>query len=226
MGNRKKKTDYLAKLHAEQTFHVYNGTNNKAALFKSDEDRRFFLKQYDKFIVPYVDTFTYCLLGNHFHLLIRVKSIEHIHEMILDTPQQDRTEAQKQFLDTSLDERTAHKVLSQQFSRLFTSYARNFIPKVDGRGNLFYRPFKRVLVGSEAYFNRLVYYIHANPKKHGIFKDFTRYYWSSYQACLSDKPTRLCREELLAWFGGRSAFIEFHQQIHDFEDMSDLLMED
>ncbi len=226
MSKRKQKPDYVAPLNAEQTYHIYNRTNNKEALFRDDTERRYFLSKYEEYIMPYADTFTYCLLGNHFHLLVRIKSIEHIHELVRGVRPQDRTKAQKAFLEMQEDDRSVHEVLASQFTRLFTAYAMHVNPKWKRAGNLFQRPFKRVLVDSEVHFARLVYYIHKNPEKHGIFKDYTRYFWSSYQALLSEKPTRLQREEVLEWFGGKKAFENFHRQEHDLEDMSDLLLDE
>jgi hypothetical protein len=34
---------------------------------------------------------------------------------------------------------------------------------------------------------------------------------------ISDKPTRLCRDELLGMFGGREAFLAFHGKQPDFQ---------
>ncbi|MDZ4757717.1 MAG: hypothetical protein SGJ10_06200 [Bacteroidota bacterium] len=42
-------------------------------MFCNERNYSFFLKQYDKYLTPLVDTYTYCLLGNHFHLMVRIK---------------------------------------------------------------------------------------------------------------------------------------------------------
>ncbi|MBX2930125.1 MAG: hypothetical protein KF852_20000 [Saprospiraceae bacterium] len=226
MRKRKQKPDYTAPLQAEHTYHIYNRTNNKEALFRDDTERRYFLSKYEEYIMPYVDSLAYCLLGNHFHLLVRVKSVELIYVLVQGIRPQDRTEAQKALLASPEENRSVQEVLAAQFTRLFTSYAVHVNPKWDRKGNLFHRPFKRILVDSEVYFARLVYYIHKKPEKHRVYHDFTKYFWSSYQAYLSDKPTRLKREEVLGWFGGRKAFEDFHRQEHDLDDMNDLLLED
>jgi len=40
---------------------------------------------------------------------------------------------------------------------------------------------------------------------------------SSYLAYFTDKPTKLKRAEVLDWFGGKEAFIDFHSRDMDKE---------
>ena len=101
-----------------------------------------------------------------------------------------------------------HAAILQLFQQL-----RKSINKAYGRtGSLFQKRFGRILVTSDGYFTALVRYIHFNPQKHG-FGDFREYPYSSYQAMLSDKATRLKRDVVLEWFGDRAAFVEFHEDL-------------
>ncbi len=197
-------------LYAENFYHVFNRTNNREPLFLDDEDRQYFLKQYKRYVSSYLDTYTFCLMGNHFHLVIRVKNLTIIHGLVQAIEQKDRTIAQKKFLEMKEDVRTAHELIANQFNRMFTAYAMYFNKKHKRSGNLFYRPFKRVAVKNEGHFTWLVYYVHANPKKHKVQADFQNYTWSSFQAFLSDSPTLLKRKEVLEWFGGKNGFLKFH----------------
>lgn len=87
-----------------------------------------------------------------------------------------------------------------------------YINKRWGRkGNLFHRRFKRLAVRSNAHLTRLIYYIHANPRKHGLMKEFSSYEWSSYQLLLFPETKLLKRDTVMEWFGGFSPFIQFHQ---------------
>ena len=56
-------------------YHVYNRGNNGDNLFYNQENYKFFLRKYDEYLSPLVETYAFCLLPNHFHLLIRVKEI-------------------------------------------------------------------------------------------------------------------------------------------------------
>jgi hypothetical protein len=47
-------------------YHIYNRGNNGENLFVEDENYRFFLDKYAKYCYPVFDTFSYCLLKNHF----------------------------------------------------------------------------------------------------------------------------------------------------------------
>jgi hypothetical protein len=49
-----------------------------------------------------------------------------------------------------------------------------------------------------------------NPQKHGFVHDFRDWPFSSYHALVSNKPTRLAREEVLVRFGGLAAFEAAH----------------
>jgi len=124
------------------------------------------------------------------------------------------------------ERRVLHKALENQFLRLFTSYATVFNAKYKRKGNLFNRPFKRVAVNSETHFGHLIYYVHTNCKKHKLQDDFIHYQWSSYQAMVSDKPTKLERNFVLEWFGGLNTFINFHKREQDLGEINNWLIED
>lgn len=218
--------NYYTALHADKVYHVFNRTNNRELLFRTDGDREFFLKRYLLFISPFVNSYAYCLLPNHFHFMIKVKSLEDIASYIESLKPANRTKSQIVFLASPLADRTACKVLEHQFLRLFTSYAIVFNDRHKRKGNLFHRPFKRLEVQNEDHFTHLIYYIHSNPKKHKITSDFANYSWSSFRAFLSDEPTYLLRENVLEWFGGREAFIQFHQLKENFEQIYRLAIEE
>jgi hypothetical protein len=60
-------------MEANQYYHVFNRTNNKELLFKAPESYNYFLRQLKKYIAPITDVFAYCLIWNHFHLVVRIK---------------------------------------------------------------------------------------------------------------------------------------------------------
>ena len=63
-------------------YHICNRGVNREDLFRNDDNYRYFLKLYAKHVEPVADTFAWCLLKNHFHLLVRIKE-EH---EILESP--------------------------------------------------------------------------------------------------------------------------------------------
>lgn len=81
-------------------------------------------------------------------------------------------------------------------------------------GNLFDPKFKRLEIEDDEYLKYLIFYTHYNPEKHGVTHDFKEYSFSSYNAILSNKPTKLCRNIVIELFGGVDNFINYHQHVH------------
>jgi hypothetical protein len=52
---------------------IYNRGNNGENLFREQRNYPYFLKLYAKHIEPIAETYAYCLLRNHFHLLVKIK---------------------------------------------------------------------------------------------------------------------------------------------------------
>ncbi len=202
------KDTFLAKFYTDGIFHVYNRTNNKEPLFASDENRLYFLKQYAIYIQPYVDTFCWCLLPNHFHFLIQVKDTAAIIQHLTGIDKHFLKPIQKKYLQHQAD---ITQLIELQFKRFFTSYSMAYNKQQNRSGNLFHRPFKRLEIKKDSHFTQAVIYIHANAQKHKICSNFTEYKWSSWPSIISKKYTLLSREKLLDWFGGLQQCIEIHK---------------
>ena len=54
----------------DKIYHVYNRGNNKQRIFFSEENYLFFLRKIRKLLTPNCELLAYCLMPNHFHLLI------------------------------------------------------------------------------------------------------------------------------------------------------------
>jgi putative transposase len=219
----KNKTDYSANFYENGIFHVYNRTNNKELLFKSPDNRLYFLKQFQKYLHPFLDTFCWNLLPNHFHFLVQVKTAEQIKKYLQTLPSQSLKPIEKKYLASAA---TTELLLELEWKRFFNSYAMAFNKQHKRKGNLFQRPFKRVEVMKESQFTQAVIYIHANAQHHKLCKDFTKHQWSSWQTMLSDKPTHLKREEVLEWFGGKQQFIDTHKSMSKYYYNNDISIED
>jgi hypothetical protein len=93
-------------------------------------------------------------------------------------------------------------------------------------GTLFQRPFGRIAVTSDAYLAWLVVHIHQNPEKHGFVDDFRDWPYASYHAHLSDKPTRLQRDEVLDWFHGKESLVMAQRQEVGMRQLAPLVPDD
>jgi putative transposase len=151
---------------------------------------------------PIADTFAYCLMRNHYHLLVRIKETSQVSETC---------EVCKP---------------SQAFSNLFNAYTKA-INKAYGRtGSLFEERFSRIEVTGERYFMNLIFYIHFNSQKHGFVSDFREWPWSSFHALQARSKTRLNRAEVLDWFGNAEQFERFHRGSVDELAIKALIDED
>ena len=57
-------------------YHIYNQGNNQQKIFFKDDNYLFFLKKIKAHILPYADILAWCLMPNHFHLMVSVKELE------------------------------------------------------------------------------------------------------------------------------------------------------
>lgn len=179
-------------------YHIYNRGINRENIFVEERNYAYFLNLFEKYLSPATDLFAYCLLRNHFHLLIRTRSEEEIQETL---------KASKTFRVSTLGSR----YISDQFSHFFNAYAKA-INKAYGRtGSLFQHPFGRVPITSDRQFWNVVAYIHQNPQKHRFVKDFRDWKYSSYGIILSDQKTCVNRSAVMEWFGNEKEYLALHE---------------
>ncbi|MDZ7899825.1 MAG: hypothetical protein U5N85_17595 [Arcicella sp.] len=199
-------------LQPNSFYHIYNRGVGGENIFKQERNYLYFLKKYALYIEPVAETYAYCLLKNHFHLLIRTRSEEEILKSKVVPKEVSTKEAfalSEDFLKKE-EEKPASWHLSNSFASLFKSYAQAINVAHNRTGTAFEEPFRRILVDNDAYFTELIYYIHHNSQKHGFVKDFRDYPHSSYHSHLHTALTKLKREEVLQWFGNKNEFEKYH----------------
>ncbi|OQX98726.1 MAG: hypothetical protein B6I24_04450 [Bacteroidetes bacterium 4572_128] len=188
-------------LKSDIYYHIYNRANGSENLFLNEDNYLFFLKKYNFHITPIANTIAYCLMPNHIHFAIQIKS-----EYILKNLKKFK----------NLRGLNISKKLSQQFSNLFNSYTKAFNKQQNRKGSLFISNFKRKEITNKNYFKEIIHYIHFNPVHHGFVKDLRDWKFSSFEAFSSEKATKIHREEVISWFGDKKQFWEFHKkQIKD-----------
>jgi putative transposase len=168
-------------------YHIYNRGNNKETIFIEEKNYNYFLNLLKKYVLPIADIYAYCLLKNHFHILLKIKDIE------------------------KLPEKYKSKV-HVPFSNLFNTYTKSINKAYDRTGSLFQEHLKRNKINDENYLMQLVIYIHLNPMKHGFCEDFKTYKHSSYLSYISDKKSSLDRNFIFTFFGDKENFIFTHNQ--------------
>jgi putative transposase len=145
-------------------YHIYNRGVNSEDIFAEERNYDLFLRLYEKHLSPVTDLFGYCLLKNHFHFSVRIKSEAEILETektLRVSPANGRQS--KRDNSASQDECQSRKPLgshyvSDQFSNFFNAYAKT-INKAYGRtGSLFQHPFGRIPITSDRQFWNVIAY--------------------------------------------------------------------
>jgi len=181
-------------------YHIYNRGVNKAPIFFEPRNYRHFLSLFDKYLGQYVELYTYCLMPNHFHLLVKIK----------DSKERNDWKREAVFKKVSLENNEISIVFSTKLSRLdrafrdfFISYAKS-INKAYGRtGSLFQQGYKKKIVNSESYFSYLIQYIHNNPVEAGLCNKPEDWMYSSYNSIIKKVGDNEMTKYILDIFGGK-----------------------
>ena len=172
-------------------YHIYNRGNNRENIFVEERNYAYFLNLFEKHVAPVADLYAYCLLRNHFHMLVRVKPEEEIKSRRVS----------ETLRDSNPEKPLGSDYPSKKFSDFFNAYAKAINKAYNRTGSLFQHPFGRVLVTSDRQFWNVIAYIHQNPQKHKFVEDFRDWKYSSYGIILAGTPGIVQREAVLEWFG-------------------------
>ena len=216
----------LARLESDSFYHVFNRTNNKEVLFKDSNDYLFFLDRAKRYLSDYFDIYAYCLLGNHFHFLLKTKPVQTILSTLKGRSKVELIKSEIKLTELDdLNPEIIHDMYRIQLLRLFTAYSKNYNRLYGRCGNLFYRPFKRILVSDVDFVKSIILYIHKNPVKHLLTKNFKDFEWSSYYDYLNadSKITNIGKG--IKVFGGLEEFNQLHNSKNSYEEIADLLLE-
>ena len=196
---------YIQPIIEGQYCHIYNRGVNGENLFKEKKNYYYFLEQYKFYCAGILETFAYCLLKNHFHLLVYVKEN-------VEVPKRNGSGMFK--LNAS-----------KQLSHFFNSYAQSINKAYNRTGPLFESPFERKLVDDENYLMAMIYYCHRNAVHHGFVTDLKEWEFSSYHSILRNVNTFLAAEKVIHRFGSITAFENSHKQDLEEKDLEKYIIE-
>ena len=178
-------------------YHFFNRANSQSdKLFYQERNYRYFLKLWTDTMDVHFEVWSYCLMPNHFHFLVRVR------------------------------ERDVSCGAMESWRRLAISYTQAINKQESRRGSLFQEHPKHLLVSSDAHLMALIRYIHNNPVHHGITEQIKLWHYSSYSAFFSSAPSRIMRPEVIGLFGNINAFKNFHQQLDNINQTIDYCLID
>ena len=192
-------------------YHIFNRGNNRENLFIEDPNYSYFMRLYVQYVSPIAETWAYCLLRNHFHLFVRIKS---------------ETEIAKTYGIDPADRRRLHHAPSRHFANFFDTYAKTINRTYNRTGSLFQHPFKRAAVTDERHFCRLIAYIHQNPQRHGMISDFREWPYSSYHSHRSKKEIGYSGEVVPKFFKDAREYRNIHLRKTYFGAINPLLIDD
>ncbi len=203
----------LLRLHTESFYHVISRTTDRQRSMGEVEKRHFhdLMRRLEQF--SGVQVVTYCLMDNHFHLLVRVPQCDtqvslteaRLRELLpliyrrrelknavleLDRAAQDAT---GKWLPEIIDRYQARRFsLSVFLKELKQRYTRWHNRRHHRVGTLWENRFRSVLVqGDETALLTIAAYIDLNPVRAGMVDDPKDYHWSGYaEAVAGKKPAR------------------------------------
>lgn len=197
-------------------YHVYNHGNGDDLIFREEKNYRFFLKRFKSYISHIATVYAYCLMPNHFHFLLRIKTEEELLDFFREKyPRKVRSTMS--FEDIVDLETNLTNLCSNQFKNFLISYSKSFNKMYNRRGSLFLDNIQRIPVTDDDYFTTMIRYIHFNPVLHNFVTRPDRWKYSSIHSFLSDKRTLIHRNFVFEWFGGKESFKRFHQSIQEDE---------
>ena len=227
----------MEKLINGKFYHIYNRGNNSENLFREPRNYQHFLDLYDRYIRPVAETYAWCLMPNHFHLLVRIREnivYKYSYEVKSIDPdlfEEYKWETMEMSSCVKSDDLSAEHKSTKipqphlHFSHFFNAYAK-YINTLYGRtGNLFQRQFKRIEVTYDNYYRQLVTYIHNNPVHHGFTDDFKDYPWTSYRTIMSPELNKPELNKVLGWFEGKENFVKVHDNKFEYNLIKDPFME-
>ncbi len=164
-------------------YHVYNQGNNKQLIFFSRRNYEYFLRKIRLYIIPYADILAWCLMPNHFHLMLFVRNTHRV---------------------TSSHPVSKEQSLNDSIAIMLRSYTRGINQEQNRSGSLFREETKAICLTiqdkiTSAWFSNngitqvfveqpekeypqvCFNYIHNNPVNHGFVYNPEEWAFSSYR---------------------------------------------
>lgn len=190
-----------------QFYHIYNRANGEENVFREPENYRFFLEKYLEKTQQVADTVAYCLMPNHFHLLVKVKEEKELEAFIYQRGSQMRKPVIP--LKTPPEERH-HFIVRRTFHNFFSGYAKAFNKYHGRKGSLLQQNTKRKIVMDDSYLLNTITYIHRNPVRHEFTLRPEDWPYSSFHDYINGAIDSGIQQQVIEWFGGQQAFLVAH----------------
>ena len=167
---------------AGNIYHVYNQGNNRQRVFFSDRNYEYFIRKVKMYVCPYADILAWCLMPNHFHMMVFVKFTHRV---------------------TSSHPVSKLRTINDSIAIMLRSYTRGVNNELNRSGSLFREDTKAVCLtmqdgvtpswythngithifndDPEKEYTQVCFnYIHQNPVSHGFVFDPNDWHYSSF----------------------------------------------
>ena len=199
--------DYHQPLLTSESYLLFSRAVGSEKIFIEDRNYAYFLHKLDFHTREVADIFTYSLLPNQFHLVVRIKSVETIKEHF-------SLVKKKKFNPLTND---LSDFIMERFSNFLNCYTKSINKMYNRKGSLFIDYLKRRKVEKESDLTSFIFSTHKNALQHGYTAKIGDWKHDAYNSILNDVHTKLLRKEVLDLFGGREKFIKFHEQRVDIK---------
>jgi putative transposase len=212
----------------DHIYHIFNRGNNSQPIFFSRENYLFFLRKIKTHITPYADILAWCLMPNHFHLMIYVNNAEVCVNEQENQNGRKRSEQAGKISEqvTESHQHTRKRSLNDSISIMLRSYTRAIQKQNSITGSLFQHRTKAVclteidgitpawfhtnygtvinIIDPEKEYPQVCFnYIHQNPVKSGLVKIPQEWEFSSYPDYTKERNGQLVNRERAEEFGLR-----------------------
>jgi putative transposase len=175
-------------------YHIYNQGNNRQLVFYNHENYIYFLRKLRIHILPFADVLAWCLMPNHFHLMVEVREVE------IDglgpafsegfTQSETLTKERKTSLNHSIGVllRSYTRAINVQENRTGSLFRKKTkaicLNEINGISSHWYTSFgvtfMKVDIPEYQYLQVCFNYIHQNPVKAGMVAKAEDWEFSSY----------------------------------------------
>ena len=206
-------------------YHVMSRTAYRSLLFGDEEKEVFVRMLYQQAVFAGVEVLSYCIMGNHIHLLLRVAPVDSLADAVLlnryrqfyglgKTPQSsygvkelqdvlseggpEAEAARSRILSRMGDLPAFMRELKQRFTIWYNHRHEN-------KGTIWAARYKSLLVeDSPESLTRVSAYLDLNPVRAGLVEDPQDYRWCGYAAAVGGNL--LMRSALITLFGSKLDF--------------------
>lgn len=195
-------------------YHIYNQGNNRQKIFFSRENYLFFLNKIKNHILPHADILAWCLMPNHFHLML------YVHDLEIEVDSSEGVGSSEGVTPSDALTKTKTRTLNESIGILLRSYTRAINKQENSTGSVFRKETKaecltnangitpsfygshiNVRIPEKEYPQACFNYIHQNPVKANLVKLPEEWEFSSYPDYSGMRDGKLINRARAAEFG-------------------------